>query len=223
MHYVMSDLHGHYHLFLEMLERIDFKSEDHLYILGDVCDRGPQSYEIYHYILSHSSQITLLKGNHEVMMLEGLRCGCSSLWFLNGGSATVQSLQGHEVEPILEYIQSCPCYVEISCGCKEYLLVHAGIDPYRPYDMQDEESYCWIRDLFFTGPGVEDKVIVFGHTPTNYLHQKRHCFDVWYDPIYHNKIGIDGGLACKHQGQLNCLCLDTGNVVSIKKRTKHDC
>jgi hypothetical protein len=40
--------------------------------------------------------------------------------------------------------------------------------------------------------------------------------DIWHDPDYHNKIAIDGGLAVGNKGQLNCLCLTTGEVTVIK-------
>lgn len=44
--YVMSDLHGMYDKFISMLKQINFNSNDHLYILGDVLDRGDKSLEI---------------------------------------------------------------------------------------------------------------------------------------------------------------------------------
>ena len=42
-------------------------------------------------------------------------------------------------------------------------------------------------------------------------------FDVWYDPVFKDKIGIDGGLGPFDKGQLNCLCLNTQEVFVIKK------
>jgi len=42
--YVLSDLHGHYNIFIKMLEKINFSDDDVLYILGDCCDRGPDIY-----------------------------------------------------------------------------------------------------------------------------------------------------------------------------------
>ena len=36
----MSDIHGELDKFEQMLELIRFSDEDHLYILGDVIDRG---------------------------------------------------------------------------------------------------------------------------------------------------------------------------------------
>ena len=40
MIYCMADLHGERDFFVRMLERIQFSAADHLYILGDVIDRG---------------------------------------------------------------------------------------------------------------------------------------------------------------------------------------
>ena len=39
--YVISDIHGEYDKFITLLEKIDLKDMDTLYILGDVVDRGP--------------------------------------------------------------------------------------------------------------------------------------------------------------------------------------
>lgn len=38
--YCMSDIHGELDKFERMLDLIHFSDEDHLYILGDVIDRG---------------------------------------------------------------------------------------------------------------------------------------------------------------------------------------
>ena len=40
--YVISDIHGQYNMFIELLDKSDLKDTDTLYILGDVLDRGPQ-------------------------------------------------------------------------------------------------------------------------------------------------------------------------------------
>ena len=38
--YVISDIHGEYGKFMELLDIIHFSDEDILYVLGDVVDRG---------------------------------------------------------------------------------------------------------------------------------------------------------------------------------------
>ena len=42
MIYAVSDIHGCYRQYKEVLEKIAFSDEDTLYVLGDVLDRGPE-------------------------------------------------------------------------------------------------------------------------------------------------------------------------------------
>ena len=46
MHYILSDIHGNMEAFDKILSMIDLKHEDHLYILGDVIDRGEYGIEL---------------------------------------------------------------------------------------------------------------------------------------------------------------------------------
>lgn len=64
MIYCMSDLHGELDFFQEMLEQIHFSDTDHLYILGDVIDRGTGGVDILEQIMD-APNITMLLGNHE--------------------------------------------------------------------------------------------------------------------------------------------------------------
>ena len=43
MTYVMSDIHGDYSSFYNMLVKINFSSFDKLFILGNVVDKGPNN------------------------------------------------------------------------------------------------------------------------------------------------------------------------------------
>ena len=66
MKYVMSDIHGCKEEYLALLEKIQFSEQDHLYILGDVVDRGPEPIEILQDIMKRDN-VTLLLGNHDFM------------------------------------------------------------------------------------------------------------------------------------------------------------
>lgn len=46
MIYVMSDIHGNMRRFRSVLEKIQLRPEDTLYVLGDVIDRHPYGIEI---------------------------------------------------------------------------------------------------------------------------------------------------------------------------------
>ena len=70
MIYVMSDLHGYpMEKFLEIMKNINFSSEDFLYVLGDVIDRGRDGVKLLKWLMQNSNT-QLLLGNHEDMMLK---------------------------------------------------------------------------------------------------------------------------------------------------------
>ena len=68
MHYIMSDIHNDCERFREMLQRISFSKEDHLFIVGDVFDRSnhnPNPVDLYFKILSLDARCTMIRGNHD--------------------------------------------------------------------------------------------------------------------------------------------------------------
>ena len=68
MIYVMSDIHGNMRRFRSIMNQIDLKPEDILYILGDVIDRHPNGIDILEEIIPMPN-VKMLLGNHEHMML----------------------------------------------------------------------------------------------------------------------------------------------------------
>lgn len=241
--YVISDLHGYYDLLIKLLDKIKFSDNDILYIIGDICDRGPDSLKILFYIQKHQN-IILIKGNHEQMMQEALYYGvyyddldypsdACYLWRANGGDMTIKNIRQYLqkdklhyesyrvvrmlfLKNLYDYLNNLPEYVEVKINDKNYVLVHAGVDVRFPLEKQKSYALLWIRDDFHFSCGDLDKIYIFGHTPTVFLNMNR-SFDIWYDEVYQNKIGIDGGLACGVAGQLNCLCLNDGEVTVIYK------
>ena len=67
----MSDIHGCGNMYHEMLRKIQFCDSDHLYILGDAIDRGPDGISILEDILRRKN-VTMLLGNYEHMMLDAI-------------------------------------------------------------------------------------------------------------------------------------------------------
>ena len=241
--FVISDLHGYFDLLMKLLEKISFSESDMLYIIGDVCDRGPDSLKILFYIQNHDN-IILLKGNHEYMMHEAIYYGvyhddfdyptkAFKLWLANGGYSTMQNIRQylkkdklkHEdyrvvrnvfLKNLYEYLNNLPEYLEIEIDNQKYVLVHAGIDVNKTLDKQNANTLLWIREEFYLQQGDKTKTYIFGHTPTAMLNQDQ-SFNIWLDEVNYNKIGIDGGLACGDMGQLNCLCLNNSEVTIIHK------
>ena len=67
--YVVSDIHGEYDMFLELLDKIGLKETDTLYVLGDILDRGPHPLRLLRKLMEMPNVVCLV-GNHELMALE---------------------------------------------------------------------------------------------------------------------------------------------------------
>ena len=94
MTYVMSDIHGDYSSFYNMLVKINFSSFDKLFILGDVVDKGPDNLCLLGFIRSMPN-IFLIKGNHEYLFERYLQGTVSAeLWDACGGSTTRKEAKG---------------------------------------------------------------------------------------------------------------------------------
>ena len=46
MIYAVSDLHGRYDRYRQLLDKLDLEEQDTLYVLGDALDRGPEGFRI---------------------------------------------------------------------------------------------------------------------------------------------------------------------------------
>jgi len=205
MKYVISDLHGCYDKFIKMLELIEFKQEDIMYILGDVIDRGEDSIKLLQYIMKQSN-MELLMGNHCEMMLQALvnqESGYYSCWMSNGGYSTLNQfnkLSPTRQEEILAYLQTLKLYKIVD----NFMLVHAGVD-FESGVNQIRETLLWARDEFIeSNLRFQDKIVIFGHSPTHYMQPKIKPMKIWHGK---GKIGIDCGCVF-NGGQLGCLRLD---------------
>lgn len=227
MIYVISDLHGCYDKFVRILDYINFSDVDSLYLLGDLCDRGPQSAELYMDIMSRKN-IFCIMGNHEKMLLDTLphtfgflklkKANQSTvdyeIWNACGGGETCVSLMNIGVDKTLliyNYISSFPYYKIVKAGSKKFLLIHAGLENYsahKPLSTYSADELVWgtldYNKNYY--PEQFEKIIV-GHTPTFILDEHKPT------SVFHgegNVINIDcGAVFEKDGGRLACLCLNT--------------
>ena len=180
--FVMSDIHGQYDLFLKMLDRIDLKREDLLVIIGDICDRGKKSYEIYMKCMKMRKlgyNLKFILGNHEDMLLEDLendypiRYETEYSVFRNSKYFENKDMKDwheenflEEIEWLVKWLKNCPLII----SGNENIFVHAGLDLKKVLEKQEKETVLWTRDEFWIMENVEleeyrDKNIYFGHTP----------------------------------------------------------
>ncbi|MDH6060901.1 serine/threonine protein phosphatase [Chrysosporum bergii ANA360D] len=165
---IIGDVHGHYKGLMKLMEAIAPTSEDQVYFLGDLIDRGPQSSDVIDFVKNNN--YTCLLGNHEQMLLDILTGANTSeqamrTWLYAGGQATIASYKNaHIPQEHIDWLQSLPTYLDLG----DVWLTHAGVDPNLPLAAQTAEQFCWIRDEFHSSPQpyFTDKLIIIGHTIT---------------------------------------------------------
>ena len=212
MHFILSDIHGNKEAFDAMLSLIDLQPEDHLYILGDVIDRGTHGIELLQQI-REMKNCTLLLGNHEYMMVNAFRhpdnLHLKYLWRNNGYMHTYDrfvDLTQEEQEDLLRYLESLPVQLEITVNRRRFILVHAA--PQELLETENErcddpkEFMVWHRLSKFSRMPAR-KNVIFGHTPTWKYHNKPR--------IFHGRkmLAIDCGCGFPNRGgQLGCIRLE---------------
>lgn len=210
MIYVMSDIHGNMRRYKDILRQIHLKKNDHLYVLGDVIDRGKYGLPILMDLIRRPNA-TVLLGNHEHMMLEALQTNDPNklyLWHMNGGSVTharYKHCSNEYRQRVIEIIQRMPINIDVCCQGTNYLLVHGGPLKLGKSLPDPVAESVWHR-LEDDEPMPAGKKVIFGHTPTMH-YQYGHPLSIYHGT---DKIGIDCGSAYSsyRKGRLGCLRLD---------------
>lgn len=224
--YVMSDLHGHYDAYIKMLEKIDFKESDMLYILGDVLDRGPNPIKIILDLMERPN-IEVIAGNHCAMACECLAFLMKEIteksveklntemvgklldWQQNGAASTIEEF--HKCDKsmqreIVEFISEFELYDEVEVNGCTYILVHAGLGNFEP----DKEIWEYeLDELVWERPDYDsiyfkDKFVVSGHTPTMAIESNPRPGFIYKA---NNHIAIDCGCSFPG-GRLGCIRLE---------------
>lgn len=71
--YVMSDVHGCYDEFQQMIGKIHFSNRDLLICAGDYIDRGTKNYEMMSWISNAPKNVVFVRGNHDEEFLANIR------------------------------------------------------------------------------------------------------------------------------------------------------
>ncbi len=162
----ISDIHGCYETFLELLDRLQLKKSDQLYLLGDFINRGPGSRQVIDTIMALQEKkykVQAIKGNHEELLLESNQ----SRYDYPGRLETVESFGiDHLVDLDSKYqlwFQQLPNYVENDA----YIFVHAGLDFSTLNPLDEQYQMLWIRDWYkgINYNWLGERKIIHGHTP----------------------------------------------------------
>ena len=256
--FATSDVHGYFSIWKQALDeaQINFEQGDKLIVLGDLIDRGSESFECLQHALNlkntYNNQVEILMGNHEYMFLQVAEMmkqyeelcakeatfnekekqemetfltnfkAAKERWLKNGGEETLQSFHKHiggsnETETtLLAYSYFEPYFKSVKDYHIEdrFAFVHGGFVSNVPLAEQQLEKIVWNREYepFIAGEGLEDKIMIHGHTPVKYLDENAVGI---YRGEHH--IGIDGGVAIDRHLTIYNVTEDTYKIYEIKK------
>jgi serine/threonine protein phosphatase 1 len=153
---------------MQLLEALAPNSNDQVYFLGDLIDRGPKSAQVLEFV--QQSHHNCVLGNHEQLLLDAFPANQVSqsalyIWLQSGGQTTIASYPTADgVLKDIEWLRTLPTYLDLG----DLWLVHAGVHPDRPIEAQSIQEFCWIREVFHSSPQpyFSDKLIISGHTIT---------------------------------------------------------
>ncbi len=224
--FVVSDIHGDgvfYHLIMNYLDQLSLSQEVSLYILGDLIDRGEDSFQVLMDVMKRIENnyypITYLGGNHEQMMIDVYQRRIKGLstnyndWYYNGGFETDKKLNENldrdNIIDLVNKISHLKLYdiLDETFKKKKMILVHAGCheDVKIPCRMEVQDdfnqtySYLWTREEdpylgFRCEINRSNYFAIVGHTPNEeHLGYQMHFSD--------NYLNIDSSLS-----DYKCLC-----------------
>lgn len=235
MIYVVSDIHGCYEEYMELLHKINFSEKDMLYVLGDIVDRGPEPIKVIQDMMKRPN-VNFILGNHDYLMLMVMSKLTQEItnesidgilsdelimdyyaWMNDGGDVTVQAfkqLSRLEMLEILDYIQDALVYEDIIINGKRFILTHAGIKDFS--ESKDLDDYHFTDFIFnrmdYSKRYFSDKntFLVSGHTPTILIREDKEL--LVYEENGH--IAIDCG--CVFGGRLAAYCLNDGSITYVE-------
>ncbi|MFC2083423.1 metallophosphoesterase [Bacteroidota bacterium] len=124
---VIGDIHGCYYTLVDLYHKIKDEYPDiDIYCVGDLVDRGNNSYEVVDFIIKEN--ILYTPGNHDYMFLHFFKDSTSVFarsWVFNGSETTLTSYEKHgeEVFIHLDHIKSSPLFYNLD----DCFISHAGI------------------------------------------------------------------------------------------------
>lgn len=229
--FVIGDIHGEYQALLQCLQRANFDyNTDTLISLGDVVDRGMDSYLVVEELLKVKNLIAV-KGNHDIIFQNWIDTGKHMFHWLHGAAETKYSyiLKGRDINDVNTnvpftkldipdtHIKFFHSQLDYYIDAKNRMFVHGGFDRDYPVSEQDVDTFSWDRELWnkaltctkdqkLNTVDCFDEIYI-GHTPT--IHWRGKDNQPIATPMHSGGIwNMDTG-ACFTGGKLSLMNVDT--------------
>lgn len=204
----ISDVHGCVKTFVALLTQINLQKDDHLYLLGDLINRGPSSAKVIDTILKlqkNSFQVFVLRGNHEQLLLNVSEDPKRLKKFVTAAKAE-SLLKGNRLKKrYLTFLEKTYHYFSLS----DFYLVHAGFNFSSDMPFEDTHAMLHIKNFKAKKKFLNGMKIIVGHSPQSLAEIMRRI------QKGKRKLYIDNGCLNKTekgQGNLICFNLDSKDI-----------
>ncbi len=171
-HLAIGDIHGCFDALRNLVDFVEFRSDDVIVTLGDYVDRGPNSCAVLDWLLHVDTVHTLvpLRGNHDIMMSDARDDDPSfDKWIKCGGDATLRSYSpfdgdsGELADVPDNHWQFLEQRLVPTFETDTHFFVHANAYPEIPLEDQPDFMLYWEQ---YNDPPMHDsgKIMVCGHT-----------------------------------------------------------
>ncbi len=224
MNYVLSDIHNDNLRLKKMLEKISFSTDDHLFVLGDLFDRGGTDADpigVYYTLLGLGDRCTYVRGNHDTWLADYILEYYSlkpreqsrfRSYEYNTFEIIKERITQVDMINLAKRILKWPLQYECEVNNQKYLFAHSMTS--NPREVYDDYYYLMGTQLDFSylKNGIENYISVSGHHHTTTIRQLygderiTKCNAIWINPGG-NVYMIDCGCGFS-TGKLACLCLE---------------
>ncbi|MEQ8427299.1 MAG: symmetrical bis(5'-nucleosyl)-tetraphosphatase [Gammaproteobacteria bacterium] len=163
--YAIGDLQGCYVELLELLNEINFdETNDRLWFVGDIVNRGPMSLECLEFVMSLGDNARTVLGNHDLHLLavaQGIR--------KDHRKDTLQEIiEAEHAHQLLHWVRQQPVFVtDDELG---FSMVHAGLPP--QWSLQEvAEHAAETEELLRSKDFYEFMQYMYGDSPDQWTNQ----------------------------------------------------
>ncbi|WP_252504184.1 metallophosphoesterase [Sporosarcina sp. Marseille-Q4943] len=228
---ITSDIHANLPLFQQLLEKVNYTTEDYLFINGDLCEKGPDSLSTVAFarkLSAESDRVFITKGNCDVVHdyvfnhVEGIKnymqqrknSILNEMLDRQGKTldefATLQELGAFyriHFGNVLDWLDSLP----IAYETEDFIIIHAGVEDI-PNWRETSREFALYAQAFYEKGHQADKTVIVGHWPVVNYRAKTVSSNCPIIDREKRVIALDGGNQIKRDGQLNALIIDGQDI-----------
>lgn len=230
--YCTSDIHGGINLLSKLLNNVNYTSDDYLFILGDIIEKGNDSLATLRYVmnLAKNPNTYCLIGNNEYFVIDSIferdfervkrqLNKCNSIFndFIDYLHIDINNIDSNlffdqiinSFHEELMFMYNLPTIIETN----NIIFAHAAIETedLLSNDLHTVLSYNRFMDI----DKRFSKRVVVGHYPS-VAYQYEHCSLLPVTDYQKNITAIDGGFTAKIGGELNLLEFDSIDTLNEK-------